>query len=346
VSPLERGKIVIRVSVVGATGYTGEELLNLLVKHEDVEITSLSAIIDKPTNISELFPRLKGRLDIICQSLDVKEVTESSDVIFLALPHTVSMQFAPLFLKAGKKIIDLSADYRLPASVYKKWYGRNHIDKKNLKKAVYGLPELYREEIKKCNLVANPGCYPTSVILAIAPLVKNGVVELDNIIVDAKSGITGAGRKPSMDLLFGEIADNFKAYKIGSHQHLPEILLQLEKIAGKHIDMLFVPHIIPIRRGILSTVYLKQKKSITQKRINQLYRDFYKGESFVRFFGDETTPELKDVIYTNFCDIGVKLTKDTIVVVSTIDNLTKGAAGQAVQNMNIMCGFDEKEGLI
>lgn len=336
---------MIRVSVAGATGYTGEELVNILAKHEGVEITSLSAIIDKPTNISEVFPRLKGKLDIICKDLNVKEVTESSDVIFLALPHTVSMQFAPVFLKAGKKVIDLSADYRLPANVYKKWYGKNHIDKENLKKAVYGLPELYREEIKKCNLVANPGCYPTSVILAIAPLVKSGVVELDSIIVDAKSGITGAGRKASMSLLFGEIADNFKVYKIGSHQHAPEILLQLEKIAGKNIDMLFVPHIIPIRRGILSTAYLKQKKSITQKKINKLYKDFYEGELFVRFFGDETMPELKDVICTNFCDIGVKLTKDIIVVVSAIDNLTKGAAGQAVQNMNIMCGLDEKEGL-
>lgn len=336
---------MIKVSVVGATGYTGEELVDILVRHKDVELTSLSAIIDKPTKISEIFPRLKGRLDIICKSLDVKEVIGSSDIVFLALPHTVSMQYAPELLKNGKKVIDLSADYRLPPDVYEKWYGKSHIDKGNLDKAVYGLPELYREEIKKCNLVANPGCYPTSVILAIAPLVKNGIVELSGIIVDSKSGITGAGRKASTGLLFGELADNFKAYKIGSHQHTPEILLQLKNVAGKDVDILFVPHVIPIRRGILSTIYLKPKKKISQKEIDKLYNDFYKDEPFVRFHDGGKVPELKDVIYTNFCDIGAKLVRSTIVVVSAIDNLTKGAAGQAVQNMNIMCGFDEKEGL-
>jgi len=337
---------VIKVSVVGATGYTGEELVNILTRHSGVKITSLSAVIDKPTNISEVFPRFKGKLDIICKGLDVGEVIKSSDIVFLALPHTVSMQFAPEFLKRGKKVIDLSADYRLPADVYEKWYGKSHTDKENLKKAVYGLPELYREDIRRCNLLANPGCYPTSVILAIAPLIKNKAVELDSIIVDSKSGITGAGRKPSIGLLFGEVADNCKAYKIGSHQHTPEILLQLKNIANRELDILFVPHVIPIRRGILSTIYLKQKEKITQKKIDEIYRDFYKDEYFVRFFGGETMPELKDVIYTNFCDIGAKLTKDIIVVVSAIDNLTKGAAGQAVQNMNIMCGFDESEGLI
>ena len=336
---------MIKISVVGATGYTGEELVSILAKHEGVKVASLSAIIDKPTNISEVFPKLKGQLDIICKSLDMKEVIESSDVIFLALPHTVSMKYAPEFLKAGKKVIDLSADYRLPADVYEKWYIKGHKDRANLKKAVYGLPELYREEIKKCNLLANPGCYPTSVILAIAPLVKKGVVELGSIIVDSKSGITGAGRKASMGLLFGEIADNFKAYKIGTHQHTPEINQELGKLAGGNVDILFVPHVIPIKRGIFSTIYLKPKKKMSQSEIDKIYKDFYKGEPFVRFHNGGKVPELKDVIYTNFCDIGAKLVKGMIVVVSAIDNLTKGAAGQAVQNMNIMCGFDEKEGL-
>ena len=336
---------MIRASVVGATGYTGEELVNILAKHGNIKISSLSAIIDKPTNISEIFPKLKGKLDVVCKSLDVTKVIKSSDVVFLALPHTVSMQFAPEFLKAGKKVIDLSADYRLPTDVYEKWYGESHTDKENLQKAVYGLPELYREKIKKCELIANPGCYPTAIILAIAPLVKNEVVELSDIIVDSKSGITGAGRKASMGLLFGEVADNLKAYKIDSHQHIPELLLQLKNIAGKDVNILFVPHVIPIRRGILSTIYLKPKRKITQREINALYKKFYKDEPFVRFFEDETMPELKDVIYTNFCDIGTKLTKDRVVVVSAIDNLTKGAAGQAVQNMNIMYGFDETEGL-
>jgi N-acetyl-gamma-glutamyl-phosphate reductase len=336
---------VIRASVVGATGYTGEELVSILAGHKDVEITTLSAIIDKPTNISEIFPKLKGKLDIVCKDLDVGEAIKSSDVVFLALPHTVSMKFAPEFLKAGKKVIDLSADYRLPPDLYEKWYGKSHSDKGNLNKAVYGLPELYRKQIKTCSLVANPGCYPTSVILAVAPLVKNGIVEFSGIIMDSKSGITGAGRKASVGLLFGEIADNFKAYKVGSHQHTPEILLQLENIAGKDVDILFVPHVIPIKRGILSTVYLKQKKKASQKEINDIYEKFYKDEPFVRFLGEGIMPELKDVICTNFCDIGAKPVDDRIVVISAIDNLTKGAAGQAVQNMNIMYGFDETEGL-
>ena len=338
---------MIKASVVGATGYTGEELISLLAKHANVSISSLSAIVKEPINISEVFPRFKKKLDIVCKNLDVQEVIKSSDVIFLALPHKVSMQFAPKFLEAGKKVIDLSADYRLPADIYKKWYGKEQNDSGNLKKAVYGLPELYREKIKGCNFVANPGCYPTSVILAVAPLIKNKIVKLDNIIADTKSGITGAGRKALLDLVFGEIADNFKAYKIGKHQHTPEITQELGKLAGGDVEVLFVPHVIPIRRGILSTVYLKPKKKGITEEINNLYGDFYRDEPFVRFLGGNgALPELKNVVYSNFCDIGVKLAGDTIVAVSAIDNLTKGAAGQAVQNMNIMCGFEETEGLL
>lgn len=336
---------MIRVSVVGATGYTGEELVTILAGHRDVEITSLSAIMDKPTNISEVFPRLKGQIDLICKSLDVKEVIDSSDLVFLALPHTISMQYAPVFLKNGIKVIDLSADYRLPADLYKEWYGKDHADLGNLDKAVYGLPELYRSEIKTCSLLANPGCYPTSVILAVAPLAEEGVVELSGIIADSKSGITGAGRKASMSLLYGEIADNFKAYKIGTHQHAPEIMCKLGEAAGREVDVLFVPHVIPTRRGILSTIYLKPKKQLTQVNIDKIYNHYYGEEPFVRYSDEGRVPELKDVIYSNYCDIGVKLVKDRIVAVSAIDNLTKGAAGQAVQNMNIMYGFNEKEGL-
>jgi len=336
---------MIRASIVGATGYTGEEIVIILTSHKDVKISSLSAIIDKPTNIADLIPRIKGRLDIICKSFDFDEVVKASDVVFLALPHRVSMDFAPKFLKAGKKVIDLSADYRLPADTYEKWYGKGHSDVENIEKAVYGLPELYRSQIKKALLIANPGCYPTSVILAVAPLVKNGVVELTGIIADSKSGITGAGRKASIDLLFAEVADNFKAYKIGSHQHMPEMSQELKKLAGRDVNILFVPHVIPIRRGILSTIYMKPKKKVSQKEINEIYADFYKNEFFVRFLG-ETLPQIKDVVCTNFCDIGVKVTGENIVAVSVIDNLIKGAAGQAVQNMNIMYGFDEKEGLV
>lgn len=336
---------MIRASVVGATGYTGEELVSVLTSHKDVKIGCLSAIIDKPTNISDLFPRLKGRIDMICKGFDFDETVSSSDVVFLALPHKVSMEFAPKFLNAGKKVIDLSADYRLPPAVYEKWYGKGHTDTNNIQKAVYGLPELYRNKIKKADLIANPGCYPTSVILAVAPLIKNGLIEPGGVIADSKSGITGAGRKAAIELLFGEIADNFKAYKIGAHQHMPEMAEVLKDLAGTDVNVLFAPHVIPIKRGILSTVYMKPKKKATQQEVNKAYSDFYKGEFFVRFKND-ILPQIKDVSYTNFCDIGVKVTADHIVAVSVIDNLLKGAAGQAVQNMNIMYGLDEKEGLV
>ena len=336
---------MIKASVVGATGYTGEELVDILIRHADVEIASLSAIVEKPMKISDIFPRFRGKLDLVCKELDAAEVIRSSDVVFLALPHTVSMKFAPEFLKTGKKVIDLSADYRLPPDVYEKCYGKGHSDKENLKKAVYGLPELYRKKIKGAELVANPGCYPTGIILGIAPLLKNAVVEPAGIIADSKSGITGAGRKASLGLLFAEISDNAKAYKVGSHQHGPEINQELSKLAGKNVDTLFVPHVIPIKRGIISTVYMKQKKKMTQKEVDRFYEDFYKNEPFVRFLGSEAMPELKDVVLTNFCDIGVKVANDTIVAVSAIDNLTKGAAGQAVQNMNIMYGLNENEAL-
>ena len=337
---------MIKASVVGATGYTGEELVYLLAGHPGVEIGSLSAIVDKPTNISDIFPRFKGRVDAVCERFDARKAVDSCDVAFLALPHTVSMEFAPIFLKAGKKVIDLSADYRLPVSVYEKWYGKKHTDRENLRRAVYGLPELYRSEIKGADFIANPGCYPTSVVLAAAPLLKYKLAEPEGIIADVKSGVTGAGRKASLGLLFAEVADNFKAYKIGTHQHSPEINQQLGRTAGRDMDILFVPHVIPTRRGILSTVYLKAKKGVTQKDIDGAYAKFYGDEPFVRFLGGGAVPELKDVLCANFCDVGVKLAAGTIVAVSAIDNLTKGAAGQAVQNMNIICGLEEKEGLM
>lgn len=336
---------MINIGIVGATGYTGEELVKILSKHRDVEITKLSALIDKPTRISEIFPSLSGICDIVCKNLDVDEVSSSSDVIFLALPHRVSMLFAPKFLKNNKKVIDLSADYRLPAKIYKKWYGEGHKDPANIKKAVYGLPELYRKDIKTASLIANPGCYPTSVILAAAPLVKENIIELNDMIADSKSGVTGAGRKAVLSLSFSEVDENLKAYKINVHQHKPEINQELGKIAGKEIDIVFTPHLIPMNRGILTTLYFKLKKKMTAKELIKLYKQFYKDEPFVRVLPD-ILPQIRDVVNTNFCDIGLSVTGKRLIVVSCIDNLTKGAAGQAVQNMNIMYGFDEKEGLI
>ncbi len=337
---------MVKVSVVGATGYTGEELLHLLIKHPNVRITSLSAIVEKPTNIAEIFPRFNGRLEIVCRKLDVAEVIKKSDVVFLALPHTVSMKYAAVFLRAGKKVIDLSADYRLSAADYKRWYGKSHDDTYYLKRAIYGLPELYRKDIRKCSLVANPGCYPTGVILAVAPLIKEGLANTTNIIADSKSGVTGAGRKAALSLIFGEVADNFRAYKVGTHQHTAEINRYLSILAGSKVEVLFVPHVLPVRRGILSTMYMKTKKRISQQKASDICAAFFRGEPFVRVLRNGQMPELKNVINTNFCDIGIKVVKNTVVAVSAIDNLTKGAAGQAVQNMNLMCGFGETEGLM
>jgi len=340
---------MVRVAVVGATGYTGEELVKVLAAHPKVELVSLTAIIDAPTKFSTLFPQFEGKVDLICKELDIEEVSKLSDLIFLALPHRVSMEIAPQFLKKGKKVIDLSADYRLEdISIYKKWYGATHKDKEGLKKAVYGLPELYRDKVKKIDLVANPGCYPTSVLLAAIPLLKAKTYKVDEIIADSKSGLTGAGRRADVNLSFSEVDGNLKAYKVNAHQHAPEINQELSKVAGNKIETVFVPHLIPMQRGILSTVYLKLKKSISEEKVVELYKKFYKKEPFVRVFSKGNLPQIKDVVGTNFCDMGIKVdeTKSLVIVVSVIDNLLKGASGQAVQNMNIMYGFNEKEGLV
>jgi len=338
---------MIRAAVVGATGYTGEELVKILASHPEVELTSLTAIIDAPASYGTLFPHFRGKVDLICKELNIDEVNKVSDVVFLALPHRVSMQIAPKFLKSGKKVIDLSADYRLQdTAVYKKWYGAEHKDEGNLKKAVYGLPELYRDKIKKADLIANPGCYPTSIILATLPLIK--AFQVESIIADSKSGVTGAGRRADINLSFGEVDDSLKAYKINEHQHAPEIDQELSHASGKKTEIVFVPHLVPMKRGILSTVYLKLKKAAPEKKVFDAFNNLYKNEPFVRVFDKGKLPQIKDVVNTNFCDIGIKVDEKNslVIVVSAIDNLQKGASGQAVQNMNIMCGFGEKTGLI
>lgn len=336
---------MLKVAIVGATGYTGEEIVKILCRHSGVKITALSAIIDKPTKMSDVFPSLAGKCDVVCKELDVNEVAKACDLVFLALPHKVSMKFVPQFLKKGKKVIDLSADYRLPSKIYQKWYGAEHADEENLKTAVYGLPELYRDAIGKASLIANPGCYPTSIILPSVPLIKEGLVKPDTIIADSKSGVTGAGRKAAIPLCYSEVNENFKAYKINAHQHKPEINQELSKLTNKVVDLVFVPHLAPMNRGILSTIYFKLKKEMTAKDLVNVYRKFYRNEPFIRV-SSEGLPQVRDVVNTNFCDIGVSVTGLMCVVVSCIDNLTKGAAGQAVQNMNIICNFDEKEGLM
>ena len=339
---------MIRVAIVGATGYTGEELVDILSNHPEVELTSLTAIIDAPTKFSTLYPYFKKRVDLICKELDIDEVSRVSDLVFLALPHKISMEIAPKFLQNGKRVIDMSADYRLEdTDEYKKYYGISHKDTANLKKAVYGLPELYRSKIKDAQLIANPGCYPTSIILATAPVVKEKASALEQIIADSKSGATGAGRKADISLSFGEVDQNLKAYKINEHQHTPEINQEISRLAHKKISVVFVPHLVPMRRGILSTVYIKLNKKPQEADIHELYNKFYEKEYFVRVFEKKTLPQIVSVVNTNFCDIGLKVDgeRGMVIVVSVIDNLRKGASGQAVQNMNIMYGFEEKTGL-
>jgi len=339
---------MINVGIVGSTGYAGEELIKLLLAHPEARITNVSAKIDKPKNIQDIFPKFKNKINLICKGPEINELTAKCDLIFLALPHTVSMELVPRLLSAGKRVIDLSADYRLKdTGVYEKFYNTKHKDKAHLGKAIYGLPEIYRLKIKNAQLIANPGCYPTASILALAPLLAvNDGICLDSIIIDAKSGVTGAGRKLAEGFLFSEINEDFKAYKINNHQHAPEINQELSKISGKKIAVTFVPHLLPLNRGILATIYLKKTKDQRQKTKDMigLYKKFYKNEPFVRIREDGDFPRLKDVVGTNFCDIGIKNEQDKVIIISAIDNLLKGASGQAVQNMNIMYKFPETQG--
>ena len=337
---------MLKVGVVGATGYAGEEVIKILINHKKVKITQLSAVIDKEEPISSIFPHLKGKIDLVCKKPDTAGMAKDIDLVFLALPHKVSMEMAPAFLKAGKLVVDLSADYRLPADIYKVWYGIEHKDIGNIAQAVYGLPEIYYNAIKKAKLIANPGCYPTSIILGIAPALKEKMINIGYIIADSKSGVTGAGRKPDIALSFSEVNENLKAYKLNEHQHKPEITKILSDIAGKALDIVFAPHLIPMNRGILSTIYMKLDKKTDTKSVIDIYRKFYSGRPFVRISDEGKLPQIKDIVFTNYCDIGLKVTGDNLIVVSCIDNLKKGAAGQAVQNMNIMSGFEETEGLI
>ncbi len=339
---------MIHVGIIGATGHTGEVLIELLLGHADVRISRLYNTSDEPQQISQVFPRLKNRIDLVCKKPDFPEIASACDCVFLALPHTVSMDIAPKLIKMGKRVIDLSADYRLKdIAVYEKFYQVKHKDTINLKRAVYGLPELYREDIKKAGFVANPGCYPTAGILALAPLAAIDAIDAGSIIIDAKSGVTGAGKKLAHGFLFVEANEDFKAYKVRGHQHTPEIEQVISRLAGKKMSITFVPHLLPLNRGILETIYIKKtnKSRVKAGAVLALYKKFYKNEPFVRIKESGEFPRIKDVANTNFCDIGIDDTGDTIIIISAIDNLLKGASGQAVQNMNIMFGLPETTGL-
>jgi N-acetyl-gamma-glutamyl-phosphate reductase len=339
----------VKVAVVGATGYAGAELIHVLLNHPHVEVTSLTAKLDEESKICDIFGKFLGKCDLMCKNLDVNEVSKAADIVFLALPHGVSMHYVNDFLKKGIKVIDLSADYRLKSKeLYNKWYNRKHTDEANIEKSVYGLPEMYRDEIKGAELVANPGCYPTVSILTTLPVVAKNDIGLSDVIIDAKSGITGAGRKAVLSLHYPEVNESIKAYKINEHQHIPEINQELTNADGNNFEVSFTPHIVPMNRGILATCYIKYREKLDSHEVHRLYEDYYKDEPFVKVLKQGKLPEVKDVTDTNFCHIGVKVSEDKglVIAVGVIDNLLKGASGQAVQNMNIMCGFDEKEGLV
>lgn len=336
------------MGVVGATGYTGEELVRILTRHPRVVLTYVSGKEDRDEKIQDIFPYLQNRVNLKCGAFNLEKAAQKADLFFLSLPHTVAMQTVPHLLKAGKRVIDISADYRLQdTKVYERFYKTAHADAPNLRHAVYGLPELNRAKIKSARIIANPGCYPTGAILGLLPGLKYGVFARNSIQIDSKSGATGAGRKADKALNFSEVNESIKAYKLFEHQHVPEIDQVLSEVARRGVKVVFVPHLIPINRGILSTIYVKTKKKLDTEKLIALYRKYYSGEPFVKVYSGGRLPEVKSVVNTNFCDIGLRVLeeKNLAVIVTAIDNLSKGAAGQAVQNMNIMYGFEESSGL-
>jgi len=342
---------VIRAAVIGATGYAGCELLSILARHPAVSVTCLmwsGGNGKKALAVEDVHPKLRGRFSVLCEPLDVEQVLRSgSDVVFLATPHEASHQIVPRLLENGLRVVDLSGAFRLkdPAA-YAHWYGFDHHATEELAEAVYGIPEFDARAIAKARLVANPGCYPTSVILALAPLIQAGWVNVAaGIIADSKSGVTGAGRTPSEKLHFPEVNENLRAYGLFRHRHLPEML---QELALSPKDFIFTPHLLPVTRGILTTIYLRLAPQRNLNEVATLFQNFYAAAPMVRIYPAGTLPEILGVANTQFADIGFALDEPTgrLILVSTIDNLGKGAAGQAVQNMNVMFGFPQETGLL
>jgi N-acetyl-gamma-glutamyl-phosphate reductase len=335
---------MIRVAIIGASGYTGADAIRILLQHSEAELVYLSALPEECGPVGEVFGQFKGRCDLQVEPLDIDKLAGLADAALCCLPHKVSMGFVPKLLEAGLKVIDFSADYRIKdVNVYEEFYKVKHSDTANLAKAVYGLPELFRRQIKGAKLVANPGCYPTGALLALAPLLKEGLVETDGIIVNAVTGISGAGKNPTSKFHFPNMNDNLFAYGIGTHRHMPEMEQVATDIAAADVQILFQPHAGPFDRGILSSVYCQPKEKITAAQVSRLYEDFYAEEPFVQICRD--APNVKDVAGTNYCHVHATCTKGKVLVFSAIDNLTKGASGQAIQNMNIIFGLEETLGL-
>lgn len=336
-----------RVGIIGATGYTGVELLRLLLRHPEVEVTALTSQKYAGLPIDQVFPSVMKYLQLKCEELNLDQVSKKTDFIFTAVPHKTAMETVPLFVQKGKRVVDLSADFRLQdPAVYERWY-QKHTAPELLKESVYGLPELHRKKIREAKIVGNPGCYPTGALIGLIPLVEKGMISLESIIIDSKSGVSGAGRDVVLESLFCEVNEGVRAYKIFEHRHTPEIEQELSQLVQKKVNVTFVPHLIPIDRGILTTLYVILAKKMKTEEVLNIFERYYEKEPFVRICQKGKFPNTKNVRGSNYCDIGVKVNEGDGrgVIVTAIDNLVKGASGEAVQNMNIMLGYPETMGL-
>lgn len=337
----------MKVSVIGATGYAGAELLRILYQHPQAEVVHITSESHTGERISALYPHLRGLYDMELESMkDISRIGEDSDFVFIGLPHGHAMEVGKALEKFPVRIIDLGADYRFSnTAVYEEWYHVPHTHPEA--ERVYGLAELYREEIRRAKIIGNAGCFTTASILALAPLAKHRLIDMNTIIVDAKSGVSGAGRSPKQGNHFPELYDSFKAYNVAHHRHTPEIEQALEELSGETVVLNFTPHLVPMSRGILATCYGTLKQEITAEMVDAAFQKMYGNEYFIRLLGRNGYPATKDVRGSNFCDIAWHIDERTrrVIVLSAIDNLVKGAAGQAVQNFNIACGFEEKMGL-
>ena len=339
---------MIKAGIIGATGYAGQQLASLLVNHPEAEIKFVSSNSYAGQLFSDIYPQFYKILDMpLLSTEEAKAAMSDVDVVFTALPNGLVFELAQLALEKGIKIIDFSADFRLDdPDVYEEWYKTEHTAKDLISKQVYGLAELWRDKIKGADLIANPGCYTTASILAISALLReDGLVDTDHIIIDAKSGITGSGRKKDLSLLYAEAGESVKAYGIAHHRHTPEIEQELSKVAGKEIQVQFTPHLMPMKRGILATIYVDLKKDVTEDDLYAVYEKYYGDENFIRI--RRGMCETRFVVGTNFCDISIRVDRRThrAIITSCIDNMVKGAAGQAVQNMNVAFGLEETAGL-
>jgi N-acetyl-gamma-glutamyl-phosphate reductase len=333
-----------RIAILGATGYTALELIKILLRHPEAEIEAVTSRQEGQPPIAMIHPSLTDRLDLRLEDLSPAEVAARAECVFSCLPHGASATVIPHLLDAKMRVVDFSADYRLnDAEVYAQWYNQKHADPVRLGKVAYGLPELFRREISSSQLVANPGCYSTSAILALAPLLKAGLIDPKSIIIDSKSGVSGAGRTPKMTTHYPECNESISAYNVGRHRHTPEIEQILGTATGSAVEVIFTPHLVPMDRGILTTTYSQPIKEVTEEKVMQSMRDFYDAEPFVRVV--DHFPGTKDSMGTNFCDITVRVVRGRILTISCLDNLIKGASGAAVQNFNLMFGYPETTAL-